>query len=213
MQDALIKEALTHRSVHAEKNNERLEFFGDAILDSIVSEILYFERPHLSEGGLTRMRSYLVRKSTLASVAKEINLAEYIIVGRGEAKSGVTTKNSLLANAFEAVLAAIHILRGRAYTKKFILKVFSKRLADLPEIEAIKDSKSKLQELLQAHGLNLPSYAHEKVGHSKIRVWCKIDKMGIKTTAEEHSKQIAEQEAASLALTQVRQKLKSNARK
>lgn len=211
LQENLIREALTHRSANAKKNNERLEFLGDAVLGSIIAEILYLEKPGLSEGGLTRMRSHLVRRSTLAAVANEINLAQYLIVGKGEAKSGGSKKVSLLADAFEAVVAALHILRGRAYVKKFIFKVFGTRLNDLPAIEAIKDPKSKLQELLQARKMSLPGYSQEKKSSGgKIRVWCNIKKADIKTTAEASSKQRAEQKAAALAIKQL---MKSDAKK
>ena len=213
-QEPLIREALMHRSVNSKKNNERLEFLGDAILGSIVAEILYFEKPRLSEGGLTRMRSYLVRRTTLASLAREINLAEYMIVSKGEAKSGGLKKTSLLANAFEAIVAALHILRGRVYTKKFILKVFEDRFADLPAVEVIKDAKSRLQEMLQAKGCKLPVYtSNHKVQAPSIRATCQLKDLSIKTTAVARSKQIAEQEAASLAIKKLQTLLKTDAAK
>ncbi len=197
----IIRQALTHRSAGM-PHNERLEFLGDAVLSMLIAEVLYHELSDLSEGGLSRMRAHLVQKITLAAIAKETGLAELIHVGKGEIKSSGYERSSILADAFEAVIGAVYLIKGKKAVKRLVQQVFASRLVDLPAVEEIKDAKSKLQEALQARGLNLPVYQRAKSEKSMIKVICKVAEGNIQTIGESSSKRKAEQEAASAALKQ-----------
>lgn len=154
----LLQQALTHRS-HRGQNNERLEFLGDSLLQTVISSYLYRERPRLSEGELTRLRMTLVRGSTLSALAQQLGLGPYLQLGPGERKSGGRRRESILEDALEAVIAAIFIDSDFLTCEKFVLRIFHGQLAALPErAELLRDSKTKLQEWLQARGLPTPSY-------------------------------------------------------
>lgn len=148
----LLRHALTHKSYVNEnrsldiRDNERLEFLGDAVLDLVISEILFILFPGLKEGPLSKKRASIVREESLAAIAREIDLGEYILLGKGELLSGGKNKSSLLADAFEALVAAMYLDGGLEITKEVIEKLF------IPIVKSplhFADFKSELQELCQ----------------------------------------------------------------
>ena len=155
-QVALLEQALTHRSCKGE-HNERLEFLGDALLSVVIAEALYLHFPKAREGDLTRMRSSLVKGVTLAEIAKELELAEFLRLGPGEMKSGGLRRESIQADAVEAILGAIFLDAGIEACKERILSWYGSRLTGIqPGVQ--KDSKTQLQEYLQGRRLPLPLY-------------------------------------------------------
>jgi len=195
----LLREALTHRSLGA-GNNERLEFLGDSVLNLVVAMRLYELQPEAQEGDLSRMRARLVRGSTLAEVASDLKLGQQIKLGEGELKSGGFRRASILADAFEALLGAIFIDGGYAACQKIILQLFDPLIADLPDVEELKDPKTRLQEWLQARGRALPEYtlvAEEGADHAKtFRVSCRLADDGTVVEQTGRSRRKAEQAAA-----------------
>ena len=159
---SLLTQALTHRSA-AHRNNERLEFLGDAVLDFVVSDIVFRERPEADEGELSRLRASLVRDTTLAELAIEIGLGEHLILGSGEKRSGGHRRASILADALEAVFGAVFLDRGFDAADRVIRAAFADRAQRLPDPDDLKDPKTRLQEWLQGEGHALPAYATEQV--------------------------------------------------
>jgi ribonuclease-3 len=154
----LLENALTHRS-KGSKNNERLEFLGDAILGFVVAEILYSKFGQASEGQLSRFRASLVKKETLAALARELSLGDYLLLGSGELKSGGFRRDSILADAMEAVLGAMYLDGGIEKTRLLIEQCLKDRLDNLSlEGADTKDPKTCLQEYLQGRRLALPKY-------------------------------------------------------
>ena len=152
-----LKQALTHRSV-SKNNNERLEFLGDSILGCVISRELYQRFPLIDEGQLSRLRSYLVRGQTLAKLAKTIKLSETLVLGQGELKSGGFRRESIQADAFEAVLGAIFLDSDYLTVSHVVLKLYEDLLNDASPEDSLKDFKTQLQELLQKKGHSLPLY-------------------------------------------------------
>ena len=153
----LLKQALTHRSV-SKNNNERLEFLGDSILGCVISRELYQRFPLIDEGQLSRLRSYLVRGQTLAKLAKTIKLSETLVLGQGELKSGGFRRESIQADAFEAILGAIFLDSDYLTVSSVVLKLYKDLLNDASPEDSLKDFKTQLQELLQKKGYSLPQY-------------------------------------------------------
>ena len=153
----LLKQALTHRSV-SKNNNERLEFLGDSILGCVISCELYQRFPLIDEGQLSRLRSYLVRGQTLAKLAKTIKLSETLVLGQGELKSGGFRRESIQADAFEAILGAIFLDSDYLTLSRVVLKLYEDLLNDISPDDSLKDFKSQLQELMQKKGYSLPLY-------------------------------------------------------
>lgn len=203
----LLKEALTHRSAGI-NNNERLEYLGDAVLGMIIAEQLFRANAAATEGDLSRLRAYLVRKSTLAEIAKELRLGEMIVLGPGELKSGGHRRDTILADALEAVVAAVYLTRGLEYARSFVLGLFRSRIAGLPRPDELKDPKTRLQEYLQSRNLPLPEYRlHEISGESHAQhftILCCLKHRALETAGAGSSKQQAEQEAAQKALDIIR---------
>ena len=200
--DVLLQTALTHRS-HSANNNERLEFLGDAVLDLVISELLYQFYSEQTEGSLSRMRSSLVKGDTLAALAKELDLGEYLVLGKGENTSGGRERLSLLSNALEAVIGAIFLDGGYLEAKNAIIKIFDARIQVLDPKSEHKDHKSILQEKLQAMKQQLPEYSliRSEGNHSKsFIVQCSIKSGEIVTQASGKTLRVAEQQAASKAL-------------
>ena len=200
--DVLLQTALTHRS-HSANNNERLEFLGDAVLDLVISELLYQFYSEQTEGSLSRMRSSLVKGDTLAALAKELDLGEYLVLGKGENTSGGRERLSLLSNALEAVIGAIFLDGGYLEAKNTIIKIFDARIQALDPKSEHKDHKSILQEKLQAMKQQLPEYSliRSEGNHNKsFIVQCSIKSGEIVTQASGKTLRIAEQKAASKAL-------------
>jgi ribonuclease-3 len=195
----LLRSALTHRSVGS-VNNERLEFLGDSVLNTVVAMRLFALHPEAQEGDLSRMRARLVRGTTLSEVASSIGLGREIRLGEGELKSGGFRRASILADAFEALLGAIFIDACRAV----ILRLFDPLIAALPAAEELKDAKTRLQEWLQARGRPLPDYSlqrEEGADHAKkFFVSCELTDDGTLAEASGRSRRKAEQAAAALLL-------------
>lgn len=158
-QDAgLLRTALTHRSAGA-GHNERFEFLGDALLGFLVAELLLEHRPGAREGELTRLRARLVREETLAERARAFGLGSMLTLGPGERKSGGARRDSILADAFEALVCAVYLDGGIDACRAFVRAAFEPMLSELPAHEAaLKDPKTRLQEWLQGQGLALPEY-------------------------------------------------------
>ena len=154
---ALFRAALTHRSA-AGPNNERLEFLGDSVLNLIIAHRLYDLFPTADEGDLSRLRARLVSGPPLAEVALQIQLGEQLMLGGGELKTGGFRRESILADALEALIGAAYLDGGLEAAERMVLGLFSARIAALPAPEELKDAKTRLQELLQGRGLPLPEY-------------------------------------------------------
>lgn len=153
----LLEQALTHRSAPGE-NNERLEFLGDAVLDFVISDVVFRKHPGAPEGDLSRLRSSLVKDTSLARLASEIGLGEFLVLGGGERKTGGHRRKSILADALEAVFGAVYLDSGFVAARSIIEKVFGDRLEDFPDVEELRDPKTRLQEWLQARQMSLPVY-------------------------------------------------------
>jgi ribonuclease-3 len=199
----LLQDALTHRSMGA-RNNERLEFLGDSVLGLIISARLFELRPDAPEGDLSRMRARLVRGVSLAEIASEIGLGQQLKLGEGELKSGGFGRASILTDAFEALLGAIFLDGGFKASRQVIIDLFDPLIENLPDIEDLKDSKTRLQEWLQARSRPLPEYKlqrEEGADHAKkFYVTCKIpdDRTGVEASGNSVRK--AEQAAAKRVL-------------
>ena len=195
----LAQRALTHRSAN-QLNNERLEFLGDSLLGYIVAEFLYDNYPDASEGQLSRMRSSLVKKESLVTIARDLHLGEYISLGSGELKSGGNQRDSILADAVEAIIAAVYLDGGIQACKPLVHHWCNSILGAEQHVQQHKDAKTHLQELMQSQGLQLPEYqvtnisgeAHQQTFH----VECQIELLAAPQTGTGSSKRLAEQEAA-----------------
>lgn len=198
-----LQTALTHRSAQSD-NNERMEFLGDAILSYIISEDLYTRFPTATEGELSRLRASLVKGETLAKIANEISLGDFLIMGSGELKSGGYRRNSTLADAFEALIGAVYLDGGLAAANRFVKRFFAARLDRCDPSKAKKDPKTRLQEWLQAQGRPLPDYtviATEGEAHEQtFKIECRIDGLSAPVYGEGSSRRKAEQMAADAAL-------------
>lgn len=205
LQPVLLWQALTHRSF-ASVNNERLEFLGDGILNFLAAEALYSRFPNQPEGALTRMRARLVREETLAEFAVALNLGDCLKLGSGELKSGGFRRASTLADAFEAVIAAIYLDAGMDAARSFVLRYLSPRFDSLEQVAVEKDPKTQLQEWCQARTKSLPEYqliSQTGEAHALMfEVACHINGQ-TDTKARANSRKKAEQTAASLMLEQL----------
>jgi ribonuclease-3 len=194
---ALLKQALTHRSVN-KNNNERLEFLGDSVLGCVISDELYHRFPLVDEGQLSRLRSSLVRGQTLAKLAKTLNLSETLLLGQGELKSGGLRRESIQADAFEAILGAIFLDSDYVTVSAVILKLYDELLNNASPDDSLKDFKTQLQELLQKKGHSLPIYELIKTkgqDHNAVfYVSCHIKEFNL--TVEENAKSIKRAEQA-----------------
>lgn len=202
----LLKLALTHGS-SKEINNQRLEFLGDAILNLVIAEYLYQINPTANEGELTRVRSYLVKENTLALIARNLFVQNYIILGQGEQKTGGFNKDSILSDTLEAIIGAIYLDSDFLTVKNLILSWYldSIELQELIKIDNnIKDPKTILQEILQAKGFALPVYniiAITGRAHNQMfQIECIVESIGQKIYGVGASRKKAEQDAASKIL-------------
>lgn len=195
---SLLRQALTHRSAQG-TSNERLEFLGDAVLDIVVSEILFHTLPDAPEGDLSRIRASLVRDTTLAGVASDLGMGDHLILGSGERKTGGHRRESILADALEALFGAVYLDSDFDTSAELIRRVFAEKLDDLPHADDLRDPKTRLQEWLQARGASPPEYelvnvsgkAHQQ--HFEVR--CLVPDQE-PATGEGRSRRSAEQQAA-----------------
>lgn len=204
--ESLLELALTHRSC-GKRNNERLEFLGDAILNFVIAEALFIKFPQAREGELSRLRARLVKGETLAVIARELGLGDFLRLGSGELKSGGFRRDSILADSVEAIIGSIHLDADAEASKAFVLKLYQQRLADLDMEETLKDSKTRLQEHLQSRRLALPAYELERVegeAHDQtFHISCEIALLETPTRGVGNSRRQAEQEAARSALNEL----------
>ena len=197
--ERLLVTALTHRS-YDKNHNERLEYLGDSILGFIIAEVLYQRFADQPEGILTRFRASLVKRETLAKVARTLGLGEYLFLGTGEKRSGGWRRDSILSNSLEAVIGAIYLDSDLSTCTQFVLNLFQDLINSMSPDKQTKDPKTELQEFLQARKIELPEYsvvAEEGEAHNrKFTVECRIDALGSNVTAQGKSKRAAEQLAA-----------------
>ncbi|MCX7208641.1 MAG: ribonuclease III [Proteobacteria bacterium] len=200
----LFKQALTHRSFSS-THNERLEFIGDGILNSLIALALYQTFPKLPEGDLSRLRASLVRQEALASIATELNLGDFIWLGEGELKSGGHRRPSILADALEAILGSIWLDGGFDAVQAVVKQLFASRIAAIDPLLGAKDAKTSLQEWLQARRYELPAYTIlRQDGESPDQIFevsCCIVEAKLLTQGVATSRRAAEQLAAETALT------------
>lgn len=204
---ALLQQALTHRSA-GNRNNERLEFLGDAILGAVIAAELYRRHPKASEGKLSRLRSRLVRRESLTDIARALDVGQYLTLGVGERRSGGHRRDSILSDAVEALLGAIYLESGFAACKVCILALFEAKLDALPDVVFLKDAKTRLQEYLQSRQKALPEYVVSTVSgeaHAQFfKVTCAVtDLEATPTSGEGGSRRQAEQQAAERMLAQL----------
>jgi ribonuclease-3 len=195
----LLNDALSHRSFHG-KNNERLEFLGDSILNFVISSAIYRKCPNAREGELSRLRATLVCGEMLASLAQEFELGNYLRLGQGELKSGGAHRTSILADAMEAIVGAIYLDGGLPACEERILSWYENRLKDLSDLPDLRDPKTRLQEYLQSRQLPLPHYEIQKIegsAHEQIFfVKCHIENFGESSIGQGTNRRKAEQDAA-----------------
>ncbi|HEV7717044.1 MAG TPA: ribonuclease III [Steroidobacteraceae bacterium] len=199
----LFVAALTHRSASG-RNNERLEFLGDAVLNLAIAEHLYRAFPDCTEGDLSRLRARVVSSEPLAEVAASLGLGDALQLGSGELKTGGFRRKSILADGLEAVVGALFLDGGLDVATRVIEVLFQPRIAALPPPDALKDAKTRLQEYLQSRGYALPRYTVERVegeAHAQ-EFWVGCDVPGLKVHAQGSgsSRRRAEQEAAERVL-------------
>jgi ribonuclease-3 len=207
MDRALLQQALTHRSAGS-RNNERLEFLGDAVLGSVIAEELYRRYPQAREGELSRLRSTLVRRESLTDIARSLNVGEYLMLGAGERRSGGHHRDSILSDAVEALLGAICLDSGFGACKVCILGLFEEKLASLSDVAFLKDAKTRLQEYLQSRQQALPEYTVASVSgqaHAQFfKVTCAVSDVDVPATSGQGgSRRHAEQQAAERMLAQL----------
>ncbi len=203
----LLVQALTHRSFAA-NNNERLEFLGDGVLNFIIAHQLFLRFPKLPEGDLSRLRAQLVKEPSLAEIATRLNIGDALKLGEGELKSAGWRRPSILADAVEAIVGAVFLDGGFAEAEKLVLKLYDEKLATIDPKIIDKDPKSLLQEYLQGKKIDLPDYQVVQIegeAHAQtFKVECVVEKFNIRTHGEGSSRRAAEQQAAQLALEQIK---------
>lgn len=195
----LLRTALTHRSA-ASRNNERMEFLGDAVLGYLISSELYQRFPTATEGALSRLRASLVKGDTLADIATQLQIGDFLILGSGELKSGGFRRRSILSDAFEAVIGAIYLDSDIDTVRQYILPFFKPQLDQCDPAKVKKDAKTRLQEHLQSRNYALPEYhvlnisgeAHKQT----FEVECRLLELDISAKGKGSSRRKAEQQAA-----------------
>ena len=201
--------ALTHRSFGS-SNNERLEFLGDSILNFIIADALYKQFPACREGDLSRMRSLLVKGETLAELAREFELGEYLLLGAGELKSGGHRRDSILADTVEALIAAIYFDAGMERCTALVLQWYASRLQAITPESNHKDAKTQLQEYLQARKQPLPCYELLQTTGSehqqKFEMACTVSLLNEAVMGSGSNRRNAEQAAAASVLNQLQVK-------
>jgi ribonuclease-3 len=203
---ALLRRALTHRS-KSSINNERLEFLGDSVLNTAAAAELYARFGGLSEGELTRLRASLVKQETLAALARRLELGNYLELGSGEYKSGGHDRDSILADALEAVLGAIFLEAGFDAARQVVVNLHRELFDRIDPQSVFKDPKTRLQEYLQKQSYRTPIYTILDVtgeAHNQhFVVECMVPDLDVQVTGQGSSRRNAEQEAAAKAFEQV----------
>lgn len=202
----LILNALTHRS-RGLKNNERLEFLGDSVLNFVIAEALYDRYPDSLEGDLSRLRAFLVKGETLSEVARELSLGDFVQLGQGELRSGGFRRDSILADCVEAMIAAVLLDSNFDECKKVILFIFKQRLEGKINFESLKDPKTQLQEQLQSKNIQLPAYKLLQVSgeqHNQVfEVLCSVNSLSLKSIGKGTTRRKAEKNAAEQMLVKL----------
>ena len=195
----LLEMALRHRSA-GNVNNERLEFLGDAVLNLVIANQLYALRSKAPEGELSRWRASLVREESLAIIARELDLGNYLVLGSGELKSGGFRRDSILADALEAMIGAVYLDQGFVAAQSLLIRLFERLLHDLPDAASLKDPKTRLQEWLQGNKRELPTYEVTKIrgqAHKQVfEVTCRLSDAQQTSIGSGSSRRKAEQAAA-----------------
>ena len=208
---ALFEQALTHRSA-ARSNNERLEFLGDAVLNLVVAQYLYAQYPEADEGALSRLRAAVVNGESLAKIAGQLDLGSALTMGAGELKTGGFRRESILADALEAVCGAIYLEAGLEAARQALVHVLAPTLEALEAAataaaDGQKDAKTRLQEWLQGRGLPLPRYQVMRIegeSHAQtFRVSCEVAAVNASAEGQGASRRRAEQAAAQQVLAQI----------
>lgn len=203
---ALLKQALTHCSA-GRYNNERLEFLGDAVLGLVVSELLFLRYPDASEGELSRIRAGLVQQSTLAAIARSLQVGDELVLGAGELKSGGANRDSILADALEALISALYLDGGLQVCREHVALWFEPLLVGAKPVQQAKDAKTSLQEFLQARKLALPVYSvvetRGKDHQQEFVVHCAVVLLRDPVAGTGANRKEAEQQAAAAVLAKV----------
>ena len=203
----LLRRALTHRSATAH-NNERLEFLGDGLINFVIAERLFLDRPDALEGDLSRLRASLVCEDALAAAAERLDIGDALILGQGVMKSGGFRRASILADTFEALLGAVYLDAGFEAARATCLRLLTEALANLPHAESLKDGKTRLQEYLQGYGRPLPHYeltGTDGPDHElSFTVSCRLVDAAEQTQGRAGSRKAAEQDAALRMLEQLK---------
>jgi ribonuclease III len=203
---ALLQQALRHRSAGA-PHNERLEFLGDALVNLMVAQSLFEVWPKADEGALTRARASMVRESSLAAIARELGLGEKLELGQGESKTGGHRRDSILADALEALVAAIHLDAGFEACRDVVLPWFAEQIHQTQPGKVEKDPKTRLQEWLQARQYPRPEYQLlEARGEDHARTFivrCLTQQPLLQAEAEGNSLRLAEMAAAEKILSSI----------
>lgn len=206
---ALLEQAVTHRSFGS-PNNERLEFLGDSVLNCVTAIALFGRFDNLREGDMSRLRANLVRQEALHRLADGLKLGEYLRLGEGELKSGGHRRPSILADALEAIIAAVFLDASFEAAKGVVDRLYEKSLAALDPARALKDPKTALQEWLQGRRMPLPKYSladtRGEAHQQEFEVECEIAGLGLKTRGIGVSRRAAEQQSAQRALELLPQK-------
>lgn len=205
-QPQLLQAALTHRS-HSAPHNERLEFLGDAILNCVISGIIYKHFPELPEGYLSRLRANFVNQKALSNIALSLQMDKLLRLGEGELKSGGCHRPSILADTFEALLGAIYLDSNYVQVETVIMAIYKPLIQNIDLESPAKDPKTLLQEFLQSQKLSLPEYlvvtTSGKSHKQNFKVECVISALDIRTAGEGTNRRSAEQIAAKLAYEKI----------
>lgn len=205
---ALLEQALTHRSADG-RNNERLEYLGDAVLGMLAADELYQRHSRASEGELSRMRAAMVKGKNLAALAAELGLGQFLRLGPGELKSGGVRRESILAGALEAIIGAVYLDGGLQPARELVLRLISLQLTQVTPQTTRKDPKTRLQEYLQARRWALPVYQTITVAgadHSQnFKVSCLVEGVDEAFEGVGASRRDAQQQAAEQALQYLEQ--------
>ncbi|MDA3806906.1 MAG: ribonuclease III [Thiomicrorhabdus sp.] len=198
-----LQHALTHCSVGS-KNNERLEFLGDSLVNFMIADILFHQFSNLPEGDMSRVRAHLVKGDTLAVIGREYNLSDYLVLGPGELKSGGFRRDSIIADAVEAIIASVYEDGGLDLCRELVNHLYEGRLQVLDPKKVGKDAKTRLQEWLQSKNQPLPEYSIISVNGAahaqQFTVSCFVEKLNTKFEATASNRRKAEQKAAESAL-------------